>query len=76
MTESEDVDRLKRRLNREGAGPLADLSNHAVGALTARGREVADWVRDMAEDRPLISVWTACQIGFVIGRWGPRRAKH
>ena len=76
MFETEEVDRLKRRLNREGSGPLAELSIRATNTLLARGREFTSWVRETAEDRPLISLLIACQIGFAVGRWGPRRAKH
>ena len=46
-----------------------------LDALTARGRAFGSWLREMAEDRPLISLLFACQIGFAAGRWGPRRAK-
>ena len=76
MTENEEVDRLKRRLNWEGAGPLAELSNRTIDAVTTRGQAVASWVRENAEDRPLISLLIAFQVGFAAGRWGPRRAKH
>ena len=75
MAENEEVDRLKRRLDWEGAGPLAELSNRTISALTARGRALGSWLREMAEDRPLISLLIAFQIGFAVGRWGPRRAK-
>jgi hypothetical protein len=71
---AETRDRLKTRLNWE-AGPLVELSNRATDALTTRGRAFASWVREMAEDRPLISLLIAFQIGFAVGRWGPRRAK-
>ena len=76
MIENEEVDRLKRRLNWEGAGPLAELSNRTVDAMAIRGQAVASWVRENAEDRPLISLLIAFQIGFAVGGWGPRRAKH
>jgi hypothetical protein len=76
MAENDEVDRLKRRLNWEGVGPLADLTNQTADALVARVGEFATWVREMAEDRPLISILFAFQIGFAAGRWGPRRAKH
>ena len=74
MAGNEEIDRLKTRLNWE-AGPLVELSNRATDALTTRGRALASWVREMAEDRPLISLLIAFQIGFAVGRWGPRRAK-
>ena len=76
MAENEEIDRLKRRLSWEGAGPLAELSNQAADALTARGRAFVSWVREMGEERPLISLLIAFQIGFAVGRWGPRRAQH
>jgi hypothetical protein len=76
MAAIEEVDRLKRRLDWESAGPLAELSNRSMDALTARGREFASWVREMADDRPLISLLIAFQIVFAVGQWGPRRAKH
>ncbi len=76
MMENEEVDHLQRRLRREGAGEIAELSNRAMDAMTTRGSELVSWVRDMADERPLISLLVACQIGFAIGRWGPSRAKH
>jgi hypothetical protein len=76
MAETEEVDRLKRRLHWEGAELLAELSNRAMDAMTARGRAFASWMREMADDRPLISLLIAFQIGFAVGRWGSRRAKH
>ena len=75
MAENEEIDRLKRRLNWEGAAPLADLSNRATDALMARGGEFASGCARPGEDRPLISLLLAFQIGFAVGRWGPRRAK-
>ena len=75
MAENEEIDRLKRRLSWEGAGPLADLSNRATGMLRTRGGAVVSWVRVMGEDRPLISLLLAFQIGLAVGRWGSRRAK-
>lgn len=76
MTEIEEVDRLKRRLHREGAGPLAELSNQAIDAMRTRGRAFTSWIRETADDRPLISLLVAFQIGISVGYWGPRRAKH
>ena len=76
MIENAEVDRFKRRLKWEGAGPLAELSNRTIDAMTTRGQAVASWVRENAEDRPLISLLIAFQIGFAVGRWGEHRAKH
>ena len=76
MAGIEEVDRLKRRLHWESAGPIAELSNRTIDAITARGREFASWLREIANDRPLITLLIAFQIGFAVGHWRPRRAKH
>jgi hypothetical protein len=76
MIENEEVDRLKRRLKRQGAGPLSELSNRTMDAMTTRGQAISSWVRESAEDRPLISLMIALQVGFAVGRRGPRRAKY
>ena len=75
MAENAEIDRLKRRLTWEGAATLADLSNRATETLRTRGGAFVSWVHEMGEDRPLISLLLAFQIGFPVGRWGPRRAK-
>src|SRR6202035_196768 len=54
MPPNEEIDRLRRRLQWEGAGPLTDLSNQAASALLARLRAFAQWVRGAGEERPLI----------------------
>ena len=72
--DSEQIARLKSRLEWESGGPLGILSDQAVQAVLVRARAAADWLREMGEERPLISVLLALQIGFAIGRWGPRRA--
>jgi hypothetical protein len=76
MIENAEVESLKRRLKWEGAGSLVELSNRTLDAITAREHAIAMWVRESAEDRPLISLLIVLQLGFAIGRWGPRRAKH
>ena len=76
MPRNDDIDRLRRRLQWEGAGPLMDLSNQAANALLAGLRAFARWVHEAGEERPLISLLLAFQVGFAVGRWGPGRAKH
>ena len=76
MPPNEEIDRLRRRLQWEGAGPLTDLSNQAATALLTRLRAFLQRVREAGEQRPLISLLLAFQVGFAVGRWGPRRAKH
>jgi hypothetical protein len=76
MAQREEIDRLKTRLHWESGGPLAQLANQAVGTLISTAGSLADRVRDHAEERPLVSLLFAFQLGFAAGRWGPRRAKH
>jgi hypothetical protein len=76
MERHEEIDRLKTRLQWDSLGPLAHLASEATDALATRATTLADWVRENAEKRPLISLLCAFQIGFAAGRWGPRRAKH
>ena len=76
MANHEEIDRLRRRLQWEGGGPLMDLSSQALDGLAIRVRTLVFWVREMAEERPLISLLLAFQLGFVLGKWGPGRAKR
>jgi len=76
MEHQEDIDRLTRRLHWESGGPLAHLANQAVDAFVSTAEALASWVWERGEERPLVSLLFAFQLGFAIGRWGPRRAKH
>jgi hypothetical protein len=75
MAETKEIDRLKRRLQSDDAGPLADLANPVVDALSSSVESFLAWVREMGVERALISLLIAFQLGFAAGRWGPRRAK-
>jgi hypothetical protein len=39
-------------------------------------RALAQWMRESAEERPLISLLLAFEAGFAVARVGRRRAKH
>jgi hypothetical protein len=73
---SEEIGRLKSRLQRDSGGPLAHLASEATDALAARAQALAGLVREHAEERPLLSLLFAFQLGFAVGRWGARRAKR
>jgi hypothetical protein len=76
MDRHEEVDRLRSRLHWESGGPLAHLADQAVDAFASRAGALLAWVRERTEERPLVSLLSAFQLGFAAGRWGPRRAKH
>jgi hypothetical protein len=76
VAENEEIDRLERRLKREAPGPLTDLSNQMTTSVFSVLRTLAEWVRQSAEEMPLISLLIAFEAGFAAARLGPRRAKH
>jgi hypothetical protein len=76
MERQKEIDRLKARLQWDSGGPLAHLAAEATDALAARAKAFAGWVRENADERPLVSLLCAFQLGFAAGRWGSRRAKR
>ena len=74
MSGNEQLDRLNRRLSREGLGPLAVLSNEGTSYLVSALRSFAAWLRYWAEERPLVALLFSVQTGFAIARLGRRRA--
>ena len=76
VAENKEIDRLERRLKREAPGPLTDLSNQMTTSVFSVLRTLAEWVRQSAEEMPLISLLIAFEAGFAVARLGPRRAKH
>jgi hypothetical protein len=76
MADTEDINQLERRLNWEAPGPLADLSNQLTASVFSVLSALAQWVRDSAEEMPMISLLIAFEAGFAMARLGHRRAKH
>jgi hypothetical protein len=76
MDRSVEIDRLNSRLHWESGGPLAHIADQAVDAFASRAGALLAWVRERAEERPLVSLFCAFQLGLAAGRWGPRRAKR
>ena len=76
MDRSEEIDRLNSRLHWDSGGPLAHLADQAADAFASRVEALLAWVRERAEERPLVSLFFAFQLGLAAGRWGPRRAKR
>ena len=71
-----DIRRLRSRLQWESRGPLTDISNRATDAVIAGSALLLQSLRRAADANPLISLLIAAQIGFAIGHWWPRHAKH
>ena len=76
MAESKEIDRLQRRLTREAPAALTNLSNQMTASAFSLLRALAQWIRDSADEMPLISLLIAFEAGFAVARLGHRRAKH
>ena len=76
MKRNEAIERLSTRLQWESGGGLAHLAGAGIDALAAGAKALVGWVWENAEERPLISLLGAFQLGFAAGQWGVRRAKR
>jgi hypothetical protein len=76
MAADEQIDQLRRRLNRESLGPVAVVSNQAVAGLMKAVQSITDWLRQSALDRPLITLLLSFEAGYAIARLGRKHARH
>ena len=76
MAKNDDIDRLHQRLRWEAAGPLTDISNQVTATLFSMLGTLARSIRRSGEERPLISLLLAFEVGFAVGRLGSRRAQR
>jgi hypothetical protein len=76
MDHQEEFDRLKSRLRWESGGPLAHLADQTANVVASGAGGFVVWLQKRVEERPLVSIIFAFQLGFAAGRWGPRRAQH
>ena len=74
MDSEQQIDQLRRRLNVEAGGPLADIANQATRALARMVTVAIRWIRRSGQQNPLITFLLACGAGFVAGRRGGRHA--
>jgi hypothetical protein len=47
------------------------LADQAMESLVSRAGAVAAWLRERGEERPLVNLLCALELGFAAGRWGP-----
>ena len=76
MAADEQIHRLNRELSRHSLGPLTDISNQTVASLVSGLQSLANWLRDTARDRPLITLLLAFQVGYAVARVGGRNARR
>ena len=69
MAVDEQLERLSRRLS---AGPIDTVFDEAMSRLSLASAALADWVRQAAYDRPLITLLLSWQVGYLVARLGRR----
>jgi hypothetical protein len=67
---------LKRQLSRQSLGPVAVISDLAASSLRSVFVSVVAWLRQAADDRPLVTLLLSFQAGYAVARLGRRYAHH
>src|SRR3954466_7017326 len=70
------IAQLDRQLSRHSLGPVDGVSNQAASAIASAATSIANWLRQVTYDRPLISLLLAFEAGLLIGRLGRRYARN
>jgi thymidylate kinase len=76
MAANERIDRLRRQVARQSLGPVAVVSDRGLDSLVAALRSLAAWLRQSAQERPLITLLLAVEAGYAVGRMGGRNARR
>jgi hypothetical protein len=75
MAANQQIDRLKRRLRSQSLGPVTTISDQALTALGSGLQSLVTWLRQVARDRPLLTLLLSLEAGFAVARMGCRRAR-
>ena len=70
------IDQLKRQLSQQSLGPVAVISDRAASSLRSILVPVVSWLRQVAYDRPFVTLLLAFQAGYGVARLGRRDARH
>jgi hypothetical protein len=76
MITNEEVARLDQQLDRQSLGPLDAVSNQAASALISWINVITTGLSQAARDRPLTALLISLEVGYAIGRFGPRLARR
>ena len=76
MAANEQIDRLRRQVARQSLGPVTVVSDHVLDSIVSGLRGLAAWLRQSAQERPLITLLFAVEAGYAIGRLGGRHARR
>ena len=76
MDTDDKIDKLTRQLSRQSLGPVAVISDRAASSLLSILVSILSWLRQVAYDRPLVTLLLAFQAGYGAARLGRRYARH
>jgi hypothetical protein len=76
MAADVQLEQLSRQLSRHSLGAINPLVDHAVSGFTRVSASLTAWLREMAYDRPLITLLLSFQIGYLVARLGRHYARH
>jgi hypothetical protein len=76
MPVDEKLDRLSQQLSKHSLGPVDTVINETMSRLAAASSAVAAWLRQAADEQPLITLLLAAQSGYLLARLGRRYARH
>jgi hypothetical protein len=75
MADNQQIDRLNRRLRSQSLGPVTMISDQALASLGSGLQMLVTWLRQAAQDRPLVTLLLSLEAGFAVARMGRRRAR-
>jgi hypothetical protein len=68
MGDDVTLERLKRRVQAEGFGPLNDVLDPILDEGWGLAREGIDTLRRLTMEHPWVAIYAAFQTGFLLGR--------
>jgi hypothetical protein len=75
MAANQQIDRLNRQLRSQSLGPISTISDHALASLGSGLQLLVTWLRQAAQERPLVTLLLSFEAGVAVARMGRRRAR-
>jgi hypothetical protein len=75
MAANQQIDQLNRRLRSQSLGAVTTISDQAMASMGSGLQSLVTWLRQAAQDRPLVTLLLSLQAGFAVPRMGRRRAR-
>jgi hypothetical protein len=72
----ERLERLSWQLSQESLGPIANLLDEMRYRASSAGGSLIAWLRQSANEQPLITILLAGQMGYLAARLGRHHARR